>query len=207
MKRFIFSLLLFSSSVSADNLQNLIKLLEIKTTNAELFEEAVQQGRERAWVCKYCHGEDGNSKRERIPNLAGQNPQYLLHQFELFANKQRNDQIMSELATNLTTDDRVNIALYYSTQKVHNRNSYRPDLYSTGQALFKDKCTNCHGEEGHGKATYPRIAGQPVEYLANTLISYRTNPTRRPSSPMQGMAASLSNNDIEALIAFISSMK
>lgn len=207
MKKLFFSLLLLSSSVAADNLENLTKLLEVKTSNTDLMEDAVKQGHERAWVCKYCHGDDGNSTRKRIPNLASQNPQYLLHQFELFANKQRNDQIMSELANNLTSDDRVNIALYYSSQKVHSRDSYKPELQTKGQALYEERCIACHGKEGYGKATYPRIAGQPVEYLANTLTSYKTNPTRRPNSPMQGMASSLSGHDIQALIAYISAMK
>ena len=50
---------------------------------------------ERAVFCAYCHGETGNSKRKHIPNLAGQNPQYLFYAFEKFASGERTDFVMS----------------------------------------------------------------------------------------------------------------
>lgn len=48
-------------------------------------DQAYAAGQERALFCGYCHGEDGNSKRSHIPNLAAQNPVYLFESFEKFA--------------------------------------------------------------------------------------------------------------------------
>src|SRR5690554_7187775 len=49
-------------------------------------------GHERIRFCGYCHGEDGNSTRDFIPNLAAQHPQYLFEQFEKFGDGRREDQ-------------------------------------------------------------------------------------------------------------------
>ena len=88
-------------------------------TDTENRQHAYAAGQERALFCTYCHGETGNSKRPHIPNLAGQNPLYLFNAFEKFASGERTDFVMSKLAQNLTQEDRVNIAVYFSQQQVH----------------------------------------------------------------------------------------
>src|SRR5690554_7174798 len=54
-----------------------------------LLERTLEEGYERAVLCVHCHGEDGNSKRDRIPNLASQNSEYLFIQFEHFRSEER----------------------------------------------------------------------------------------------------------------------
>ena len=39
-------------------------------------EQAYAAAEERILLCSKCHGKDGNSKRDYIPNLAGQNPRF-----------------------------------------------------------------------------------------------------------------------------------
>ncbi|MDP3440591.1 MAG: c-type cytochrome, partial [Azonexus sp.] len=46
---------------------------------------AVEAGKKTAFFCANCHGEDGVSKTPEVPNLAGQNPGYLLEQIRKFA--------------------------------------------------------------------------------------------------------------------------
>ncbi len=194
-------------ALHADKLSSLYSILNIKLNDPLLLKDAVTKGKERAFLCVYCHGSDGNSKRGYIPNLADQNNKYLLRQFEMFSSKQRNNRIMSELAKNLDDDDRVNIALFYSTQKVKSGSASRPELLSAGKKLFISRCSSCHGDNGHGKEMLPRIAGQPVGYLKKTLNSYRNNPDMRPNSPMQGIAPALNKSDQAAVIEYISIME
>src|SRR5690606_7585803 len=101
------------------------RFLQLNTEPTER-EQAYAAGEQRISFCSHCHGKDGNSRRDYIPNLAGQNPLYLFNAFEKFANGQRKDFVMSKLAPRLTLEDRVNIALYYSAQKVQLR-SEAPD--------------------------------------------------------------------------------
>jgi len=209
MLRFLFTLFTLCLSapiVSANesDLNDLYLLLENKTKDKQLHQKAINSGVKRAFVCKYCHGQDGNSKRDHIPNLAQQNSKYLLRQFELFASLSRKNKIMSELAKTLTADDRVNIALYYAQQKVKLRKAFKPELAELGKYLFNTTCASCHGDTGHGYDELPRIAGQPAKYVVMSLKKYKSGSTSRPDSPMQAIAQRLSGKDINALAAYLS---
>jgi len=202
-----------SFPVHADNLSELYAALNKKLSNPSLLKEAMTLGKDRATYCKYCHGDTGNSKRGYIPNLAGQNSKYLLHQFELFASNQRKDKVMSKLVSNLSNDERINIALYYASQKVTTHadsgthSNTRTEQIFNGKSIFNNQCAHCHGLEGHGQELLPRIAGQPITYLNKTLRRYRNYSSHRPDSPMQEIATNLSQDDLTSVVHYISTMK
>ena len=54
-------------------------------TSPQLADDLYKVGRKVAAVCANCHGEGGTSTKPSIPNLAGQNPAYLLEQMRQFA--------------------------------------------------------------------------------------------------------------------------
>lgn len=176
--------------------------------DAERREQAYAAGQERILFCGYCHGENGNSKRPHIPNLASQNPIYLFHSFEKFANGERIDYVMSKLAKSLTLEDRVNIAVYFSQQKVEPA-AVTPNvaLVQQGESLFQRTCTACHGSHAEGKETMPRLAGQPDEYIRKALNRFRTNDPSRAGSVMVGVASTLSEAEIEALAAYLTQLQ
>lgn len=176
--------------------------------DAERREQAYAAGQERILFCGYCHGENGNSKRPHIPNLASQNPIYLFHSFEKFANGERIDYVMSKLAKSLTLEDRVNIAVYFSQQKVEPA-AVTPNvaLVQQGESLFQRTCTACHGSHAEGKETMPRLAGQPDEYIRKALNRFRTNDPSRAGSVMVGVASRLSEAEIEALAAYLTQLQ
>lgn len=71
-------------------------------------------------------------------------------------------------------------------------------------------CIGCHGIPGY-KTAYPevyhvpKIGGQSPIYIANALKAYRTGERWHPS--MRGIAASLSNKDIEDIAAYYGGAK
>nr|MBF0681969.1 c-type cytochrome [Pseudomonas sp.] len=171
-------------------------------------QQAFEAGRERALFCSYCHGETGNSRRPHIPNLAGQNPVYLFSAFEKFASGERTDFVMSKLAANLTQEDRVNIAVYFSQQPVNKVVlSVDEDLRRRGAALFRNTCTGCHGQQALGMENTPRLAGQPEEYLNKALTRFRENDPSRAGSVMMSIASLLSKEDIKAVSAYLSRLQ
>ena len=171
-------------------------------------EQAYVAGQERALFCSYCHGETGNSKRKHIPNLAGQNPLYLFHSFEKFASGERTDYVMSKLAQNLTLEDRVNVAVYFSQQRVSPPpGAANEGLRLTGERIFRTTCTGCHGVRAEGMETMPRLAGQPDEYLRKALTRFRDNDPSRAGSVMIGVAQTLSVADIGALATYLSNLQ
>ena len=207
MKHLISLLMLtLSLPVSADE-QQLLDLLRVKQADSETTRLAINAGSERALLCKYCHGEDGNSVKSSIPNLASQNVTYLIRQFELFARGERSNKTMNQIAKLLTTDEKVNIALYYASQQVKQQTPYRPELAQQGERLFSTKCFFCHGKDGYGKEDTPYIAGQPSEYILRTLGSYNSTVVKRAETAMSRVARTLSNADIEALAAYLSTLR
>ena len=69
------------------------RLLEAQA-DPKLEQALLTTGRKVAAVCANCHGEGGNSVKPDIPNLAGQNPAYLLEQVRQFADGRRRDMFM-----------------------------------------------------------------------------------------------------------------
>jgi len=69
-------------------------------------------------------------------------------------------------------------------------------------------CSACHGAAGISAVDmYPNLAGQKKTYLVNSLKGYK-NKTRNGGMAMimQGQAATLSDQDIDNLAAYYSSL-
>lgn len=66
-------------------------------------------------------------------------------------------------------------------------------------------CFACHGADGNAAdPQYPRLAGQYNEYLQQALHEYKDG--RRKNPIMMGMAATLTDQDIEDVAAYFSSL-
>lgn len=83
-----------------------------------------------------------------------------------------------------------------------------PLLASGSPAAGKTKaaaCFACHGADGNAvDPQYPRLAGQYNEYLQQVLHEYKDG--RRNNPIMKGMVATLSDQDIEDVAAYFSSL-
>ena len=114
---------------------------------------------------------------------------------------------MREQAKNLSSEDRVNIALFFSSKKAKPRAEISPDQSAKGSKIFSTQCSACHGEDGHGKEMIPRIASQPAKYLNKQLDIYRTEPEKRSASPMLEIVKTLSEEDQAMVSVYISSLR
>ena len=66
-------------------------------------------------------------------------------------------------------------------------------------------CFACHGADGNSiDPQYPRLAGQYTKYLQFTLHEYKNGQRNNPI--MQGMSATLSDQDIEDIAAYFSGL-
>jgi cytochrome c553 len=173
-----------------------------------LREQAYAAGQERIRFCGNCHGENGNSKRPHIPNLAEQNPVYLFNAFEKFASGERKDYVMSQLAPNLSLEERVNVAIYFGQQKLlAHTEAVDETLRQQGEVAFKTICTGCHGVNAEGRDTTPRLAGQPAEYLRKALTRFRDKDPSRAGSVMMSIAADFSDAQINALAVYLQQLQ
>lgn len=66
-------------------------------------------------------------------------------------------------------------------------------------------CFACHGTDGNGvDPQYPRLAGQYDGYLVEVLHEYKNGERTNPI--MKGMVATLSDQDIQDVAAYFSSL-
>jgi cytochrome c553 len=65
-------------------------------------------------------------------------------------------------------------------------------------------CQVCHGQGGRSKnPTYPRLAGQHAKYIVKQLKAFKAGTRKDPI--MNGMAATLTLDDMEDVAAFFES--
>lgn len=71
-----------------------------------------------------------------------------------------------------------------------------------GKAKAQEVCQACHGMDGLSAASaeYPKIGGQHQDYLAKALRDYKSGA--RKNAIMAGMAAGLTDKDIENVSAY-----
>ena len=198
-------LMLCSVMAGATEVNQLVLEMTAIQNSPEQLNQALEHGKERAQLCFHCHGKDGNSKRDYIPNLAQQNATYLFLQFEHFANGSRKDYVMSKLAEHLTDNDRIAIALYFANTQVKLREQPMPSS-AEGKITYDSLCFVCHGESGHGSEQYPRIAGQPYPYLEKTLLGFLHQDRDRLNSPMMAVVQSLDEDQLKAVAAYVAHM-
>jgi cytochrome c553 len=67
-------------------------------------------------VCAACHGANGLSVSDTIPNLAGQKAAYLENQLRALRDGSRKNPIMNAIAGQLGNDDIANVAAYFAAQ-------------------------------------------------------------------------------------------
>jgi cytochrome c553 len=166
---------------------------------------AVDAGRRASSFCANCHGTDGNSKLSEVPNLAGQNPTYLLNQVNKFYTGERKDQWMEPAIKLLNETERLNIVAYYASQRVTPAGSAPAD--TKGRDIYRTRCAPCHGPQAYGSERFPRLAGQQHTYVIQSLTRYRDRTGTRMEPERLARTAALKDADIKALADYLSSLR
>lgn len=180
------------------------KLKAIQSDPAAL-RAAIDAGKKVTFFCANCHGEDGISKQPEVPNLAGQNPAYLLEQIRKFGAGERKDAFMQGLIKVLKDDERLQAASYFASMNVPPSRSDAAQA-ARGKELFGKLCVRCHGEQARGNETIPRLAGQKLPYLQLTITRYRDKTGIRNNQLMAIATASLKNDEIVALANYLTQL-
>lgn len=167
--------------------------------------QAVAEGKKAAFFCANCHGEAGISIAPETPNLAGQNPVYLLEQIRKFGTGERKDKFMEGMIKLLKDQERIQISLYYASL------SPKPSpadasQQARGKAIFTKTCQSCHGERAQGQEGFPRLAGQKVPYLKASITRYRDPTGLRNNPQMRAATAALTDADVHAVAHYLAQL-
>jgi cytochrome c553 len=165
--------------------------------------------------CASCHGDNGVSKAEIFPNLAGQQKDYIVAQLTAFRDRTRQDRnaktYMWGMATGLS-DATINaLAEDYSAKSPAIGATREKAEVAAGKAIFETgvadhgvlACVSCHGAHGEGNAAIPSLAGQHNDYLMVQLAAFASGS--RENAVMLLVAKAMTKREIEDVAAYISS--
>lgn len=205
MRLFFIAVGLFVTSVSALAQPAAQERLKAIQADPAALKTAAEAGRKASFFCANCHGENGISKSPEVPNLAGQNPAYLLEQIRKFGAGERKDQFMEGLIKVLKDEERVQIALFFAAEPVPPTKADAA-LVGRGKELFGKLCVRCHGEQARGNELYPRLAGQKLPYLQSSITRYRDGTGIRNNQLMSIATAPLKNEDVIAVANYLTQL-
>ena len=170
-------------------------------------------------VCSNCHGLTGTSVSPNFPNLAGQPEPYFEAQLTGFKSHGRRDpagfEYMWGISRSLTDDQIKGLAAYYAAQQPA-RQSVEGDRtrLDAGKSIFDSgvasagvpACASCHGPQGQGNATFPRLAGQHADYIVKQLVVFQRTVDRPEGSIMKTVAHSLTRENIDDVAAYLQAL-
>jgi cytochrome c553 len=159
-------------------------------------------------LCAACHGEDGNSKLEKIPSLAGQPAFFILNQLFLMREGVRQVEAMASIVKDLKDDDLNSLSQHYANLPA--KRSDEPvdaALAKRGAEISAARrCGSCHLQSLAGQEQMPRVARQRIDYLIETLKAYRDSPRPGADTAMSAAIAGASDADIAALAHYAASL-
>ena len=163
---------------------------------------------EKLQLCGACHGEDGNSKLEKIPSLAGQPAFFVLNQLFLMREGVRKVEAMAPIVKDLKDEDLTSLSEHFA--KLEAKRSDEPvdaALAKHGLEIATERrCSSCHLPTLAGQEQMPRVARQRIDYLIATLKSYRDSPRPGADTAMSAAIAGATDADLAALAHYAASL-
>ncbi len=164
--------------------------------------------------CAVCHMPEGwGTPNGAYPQIAGQHHSVTLKQLaDIRANNRDNPSmypfaIPEEIGGAQSLAD---VAAYIETLKMTTATGKGDgaDL-SYGEELYRDNCTECHGERGEGnpEEAYPLIQGQHYNYSLRQLVWIQNGKRRNANSDMMKIIEGFNEREFKALADYISRMQ
>jgi len=166
-------------------------------------------GKAKAVVCAACHGLDGNSSNPVWPKLAGQTARYLYLQLQDFKAGRRKDPLMSPMAANLSREDMLDLAEYFSSQKMTS-STYKVESAKVveGKKIADNAlCPMCHLGGFSGQNEIPVVAGQHYDYIIKQLKDFRARKRTNDAGNMTAYTQGVTDEQIDALAQYITNLR
>ncbi len=162
--------------------------------------------------CFVCHGENGESSSEVFPKLAGQHYEYIAKQLENFRTGQRKSTAMADMAARLKPDEMVAIGKFFEAKTTPVESPKNPALAGVGSYIFNvgnkysgvPACASCHGKDGFGSPSLPRLAGQYASYVESQLKLFNTRERTNDNAIMHSIVSKMSPLEIAAVAEYVS---
>jgi cytochrome c553 len=192
----------------------------------------LERGKEINQTCAACHGEFGQGgKKGEYPRIGGQKPLHIAEQLRNFRNRKRLNMAMFPYSQEreLPDEDITDVAAYLASivlptrppdfkdsddaltrllamEKVMTIGRLDGDL-ENGKTIYQDRCADCHGTTGLGKARFPMLVGQYTNYLRRQIDEYIRGDRVHEDDESKGILARISERDINDVLAYITHLQ
>ena len=174
--------------------------------------------------CETCHGLSarGFIGYYPVPRLAGQQVEYIENELKGFIERKR-----ANTETPSKTNIMFNVGHVLSSAMINALATHFHDLnppplggapkavVAAGKKIFDEgvssadvpACASCHGADAKGNGAIPRLAGQLYPYVVTQLTSWAKERAEENSNIMAPIAHGLTELQINAVAAYVSSLE
>ena len=161
--------------------------------------------------CIHCHEARGSGGGDReIPQLAGQQRQYLLNQLTDIIALDRLAPKMHRVLTQrgLSDPQALSDVTAYLAAQPHDSHGEHGDALRLGRGreVYNTRCAACHGALGNGRTdgAIPAIAGQNYTYLVGQMIGFAAGHRSKADPAVIDAVGKLAPEDMKAVADFMS---
>ena len=162
---------------------------------------------EKLQLCGACHGEDGNSKIEKIPSLAGQPAFFVFNQLFLMREGVRKVEAMAPIVKDLKDEDLKALSEHYAKLPAKRSDEpLDPARVKRGEEIAAQRrCGSCHRANLEGVDQIPRLAKQRVDYSIIALKEFRDTTRAGGDTAMSANLVGATDHDLVALAHYAAS--
>ncbi|MDD2914124.1 MAG: c-type cytochrome [Gallionella sp.] len=175
------------TSLSQADLENIAIYFALNKPKAVASKAANSyEGKQFTHQCAKCHGSMGSSEDASIPNLAGQDVNYLNTKIKAYRDKVRDHGEMHKILSEIKDKEIEKIAVFFAAEQPTQTNFIPPEPITA----LAQKCDLCHNAGNTNPAMLtPKLKGQNRTYLVNAMTAYRDG--NRESSAMHKISSGL----------------
>jgi cytochrome c553 len=219
--RFLLEFAPIQVSPYCDNIMLLSRLLIAVAATVLLLPAQAQdakRGEAQAAMCIGCHGIPGYRASfpevYNVPKISGQNAGYIVAALTAYAKGERKHPSMRGIAGTLTEQDMKDLGAFYAEHG--GKPTPTPETVPAPTAevaalLTKGACISCHGANFNKPISeaYPKLAGQPADYLYVALRSYQQQKQvtwGRDNAIMANQVKDWKPSELKAVAKYLSSL-
>ncbi len=159
-------------------------------------------------TCRGCHSAPGYSNAYPayyVPKLGGQVPAYTVAALKAYKESNRPHRTMMANAYDFSDKTMEDVAAYLATDTDGSKKARGNHGDIAKGAALADSCLTCHNDSTDEGTVNPRLAGQHANYLEKSMHEYQSGARKNPL--MQSVVSSLSDDDINDLAEYFSSLE
>jgi cytochrome c553 len=196
----------------------LVASATVFSAHAQEVKGDAKAGEGKIAMCIGCHGISGYQSSfpeiYKVPMISGQNSKFIVSALNAYKKGERKHPTMRAIADSLSDQDIADVAAYYEAHGQGGAAAAAKAPAPTAQVtelLNKGGCVACHGDNFNKPIdpSYPKVAGQPADYLYVALKSYKVEGNAtwgRANGIMGGVAKQFSHAELKALATYVASL-